>query len=258
VVDANSVRFEHKELTAIITRGAEINRALDVCQIENGHVGVLLVDGKYVDTLSPGRYALWKNVATVKVITVDLRETTADISGQEIMTADKVTLRVNANVTYRIVDARKAVSSTDDVRQALYRETQLALRAVIGARELDAFLVGKDTVGQEIEQAVRQRAGELGLEIASVGIRDVILPGEMKDLMNKVTEAKKAAEASLITRREETASMRMQANTAKILESNPTLMKLKELEVLEKVADKANLTVLLGDEGLASKVVKLL
>jgi len=73
-----------------------------------------------------------------------------------------VTLRVNANVTYRIVDARKAVSSSDDVRQALYRETQLALRAVIGARELDAFLVGKDTVGQEIEQAVRQRAGELG------------------------------------------------------------------------------------------------
>jgi DNA transposition AAA+ family ATPase len=92
----------------------------------------------------------------------------------------------------------------------------------------------------------------------SAGIRDVILPGDMKELMNKVTEAKKAAEASLITRREETAAMRMQANTAKILESSPTLMKLRELETLERVADKANLTVVLGENGLADRVVKLL
>jgi regulator of protease activity HflC (stomatin/prohibitin superfamily) len=182
-----------------------------------------------------------------RVVEVDLRETTADISGQEIMTADKVTLRVNANVTYRIVDARKAVSRADDVRQALYRETQLALRAVIGARELDAFLVGKDTVGQEIEEAVRQRAGELGLEIASVGIRDVILPGEMKDLMNKVTEAKKAAEANLISRREETAAIRSQANTAKLLAQELLLMRLRELEVLEKIASAGHLKVVLGE-----------
>lgn len=96
------------------------------------------------------------------------------------------------------------------------------------------------------------------MQVVTAGIRDLILPGEMKELMNRVTEAKKAAEASLIMRREETAAMRMQANTAKILEASPTLMKLKELEVLEKVADKANLTVVLGQDGLADRVVKLL
>jgi regulator of protease activity HflC (stomatin/prohibitin superfamily) len=98
----------------------------------------------------------------------------------------------------------------------------------------------------------------LGLELISVGIRDVILPGEMKDLMNKVTEARKAAEAALITRREETAAMRAQANTARLLETTPLLMRLRELEVLEKVAHKANLTVVLGEGGLADRVVKLL
>ena len=82
---------------------------------------------------------------------------------------------------------------------------------MVGARELDAFLADKDAVAQELEEAVRRRAGELGLEVVSVGIRDVILPGDMKDLMNKVTEAKKAAEANLISRREETAAMRSQA-----------------------------------------------
>jgi len=96
------------------------------------------------------------------------------------------------------------------------------------------------------------------VSVTGLGIRDVILPGEMKDLMNKVTEARKAAEAALITRREETAAMRAQANTARLLEATPLLMRLRELEVLEKVADKANLTVVLGEGGLADRVVKLL
>ena len=133
------------------------------------------------------------------------------------------------------------------------------MREVVGAKDLDTLLVSKETLARELTELTRSRASELGMVVVAVGIRDIILPGEMKDLMNKVTEAKKAAEASLITRREETAAARMQANTAKILESSPTLMKLKELEVLEKVADKANLTVLLGDQdGLANRVVKML
>jgi regulator of protease activity HflC (stomatin/prohibitin superfamily) len=120
---------------------------------------------------------------------------------------------------------------------------------VVGARELDVFLADKDAVAEELEEAARRRAGELGLEVVSVGIRDVILPGDMKDLMNKVTEAKKAAEANLIFRREETAAMRSQANTAKLLTDNPTLMRLRELEVLEKVASAGNLNVILGEKG---------
>ena len=91
----------------------------------------------------------------------------------------------------------------------------MALRAVVGARDLDQLLTDKELVVQELEQAVRGRADQLGLNIVAVGIRDVILPGDMKDLMNKVIEAKKAAKANLIARREETAAMRSQANTAK-------------------------------------------
>ncbi len=138
------------------------------------------------------------------------------------------------------------------------REAQLALRASIGSRELDTLLADKDALARELEDQVRKRAGELGLELISVGIRDVVLPGEMKDLMNKVTEAKKAAEANLIVRREETAAMRSQVNTAKLLVDNPTLMRLRELEVLEKVASNSKLNVVLGERGLADRVVNLL
>jgi regulator of protease activity HflC (stomatin/prohibitin superfamily) len=174
------------------------------------------------------------------------------------MTNDKVTLRMNAIAAYRVTDPRQAVTAIDDVKQALYREVQLALRAVVGARELDALLADKDVVAREVEEQVRKRVGELGLELVSVGVRDVILPGEMKDLMNKVTEAKKAAEANLIVRREETAAMRSQVNTAKLLQDNPTLMRLRELEVLEKIAATSKLNVVLGEKGLADKVMNLL
>ncbi len=257
VVDARKVRFEHDDLPVIL-RSKLAERVLETCQIEQDHVGVLFTDGEYVETLSPGRYAFWKDTAKVSVLRVDMRETIVDVGGQEIMTADKVTLRLNALVTYRVVDARQSVSVADDARQALYREAQLALRAVIGARELDDFLAAKDAVAEEVEEILRERAKALSLVIASVGIRDVILPGEMKDLMNKVTEAKKAAEANLIVRREETAAMRSQANTAKLLDASPTLMRLRELEVLERVATSGKLNVVLGEKGLAERVVNLL
>ena len=255
--DAQNVRFQHKDYQVIV-RSAMADRVLDTVAVEQGQVGVLFQDGNYVETLPPGKYAFWKNVAKVALVPVDLRETMLDIGGQEIMTADKVTLRLNAVVTFRVTDAHKALSTTDDIRQALYREAQLALRAVIGSRELDQFLADKDAVAKELEVTVRQRVTSLGLEVVSLGIRDVILPGEMKDLMNKVTEAKKAAEANLIARREETAAMRSQVNTAKLLEGNPTLMRLRELEVLEKVAANSKLNVLLGEKGLAERVVNLL
>jgi regulator of protease activity HflC (stomatin/prohibitin superfamily) len=257
IVDARKVRFQHADFKPIV-RSQHAAQVLDICTVDRNHVGVSFQDGEYVETLPPGEYAFWRGVAASKVVEVDLREQTIDIAGQEIMTADKVTLRMNAAVTYRIVDARQAVTVSDGATQSLYREAQLALRAVVGTRDLDTFLTEKDAVTAAFEEAVRRRAGQLGLEIVSVGVRDIILPGEMKELMNKVTEAKKAAEANLIVRREETAAMRSQANTARLLAENPTLMRLRELEVLEKVATSGKLSVVLGEKGLADRVMNLL
>ena len=257
VVTIENARLDHKDLSAIV-RGSEAARFLDVCQVDRDHRGVLFLDGRYDRELAPGLYAFWKDAADARVVEIDRRESQVDVSGQEIMTSDKVTLRINAIITYVVKDARRAVSASTDVRQSLYRETQLALRSAVGARDLDAFLAGKDDLVEELEQSVRDRAAALGLEVCSVGIRDVILPGDMKDLMNKVTEAKKAAEANLIARREETAAIRSQANTAKLLADNPTLMRLRELEILEKVATGGNMNIVLGEKGLADRVVNLL
>lgn len=262
IVDARQTQLQHPELR-VIARSAQVQQVMDVKSVSRECAGVLFVDGKYVDTLTPGQYAFWKAPSAVSVVDVDVRETVVDVSGQEIMTADKVTLRLNAVVTYRVSDAKQSVTQTDDVRQSLYRETQLVLRALVGTRDLDDFLGDKDAVASEVEEGVRRRAAALGLTIASVGIRDVILPGEMKVLMNRVTEARKAAEANLIFRREETAAIRSQSNTAKLLADSPMLMRLRELEVLEKVASAGKLNIVLGErgeneKGLVDKVAGLL
>jgi regulator of protease activity HflC (stomatin/prohibitin superfamily) len=257
VVDARRPRFEHEDLRVIV-RNASAREQLETGAVGRGCVGALFLDGRYADTLDPGPWAFWKGAADVRVVEMDLREATLDVPGQEIMSADKVTLRLNAVATYRVADPRKAICTADDYKQALYREAQLVLRAVVGGRELDQLLADKETVASEAAALLAPRAEGLGLEVAAFGIRDLILPGDMKELMNKVTEARKAAEANLITRREETAALRSQANTAKLLADNPTLMRMRELEVLEKVVAGGKLSVVLSDKGLADRVVNLI
>jgi hypothetical protein len=257
VVDARTPRFEHEQFDTIV-RASGADRLLTVYTVEPDEVGVLFIQGKVIGTVPAGRHAFWTGQQTVKVSTFSTREAVLDIPGQEILTADKVTLRLNAVASYRIVDPVKSISQIDDPKQALYRETQLALRTVIGNRELDVLLADKDAVGQELANLVRQRANSFGLEVQAIGIRDLILPGEMRELFNKVIEARKAAEANIIFRREEAAALRHQTNAAKMLAENPTLLRLRELETLEKVACKGELKIILGEKGLTDRVVNML
>ncbi|MDR1922832.1 MAG: slipin family protein [Planctomycetaceae bacterium] len=257
IIDTKDVRFQHDNLTQI-AQSAIGKLLLNQITVPPYHVGLLYYDEKFTETLTAGLYAFWKNTTEAKIVNVYMRERVIDITGQELMTADKVTLRMNANVVFQVVDAEKMTQKVEDVLQVLYREAQLALRNVVGRRELEQFLSDKNEIALEAEEMLKTRADSLGVKVLSFGIRDVILPGEMKDLLNKVTEAKKAAEANLIARREETAAMRSQANTAKLLENNPTLMRLRELEVLEKIVASGKLQVIVGEKGLADRVVNLL
>jgi hypothetical protein len=257
VVEARGIRFMHEELETIV-RGPGSDRYLDVQEVPPEQLGVLFLNGQAAGTLSPGRYAFWKHLAPIKLARLEMREAVLDVPGQEILTADKVTLRLNAEALYRVRDPQAAVAVVDDPKQALYREVQLALRTVIGNRELDVLLADKDAVGQELAALVRPRAAHFGLEIAAIGIRDLILPGEMRELFNKVIAAQKAAEANIIARREEAAALRHQTNAAKLLTDHPMLLRLRELETLERVAAHGKLNIVLGEKGLTERVVNLL
>lgn len=257
VIDTDPVQFKHASMTTIAA-SPDFEKHLNLVQVEQGYQGVLFCDGSFAGLFRPGKYMFWRNTCRIKFHHVDMREKVMDISGQEIMTSDKVTLRLNVVLSYRVEDPLKTISTSEDATQSLYRECQLALRAVVGTCDLDALLSDKDERAGVMEAMIGKRASQFGFSVISLGIRDIILPGDMKDLMNRVIEARKAADANLITRREETAAMRSQANTAKLLENNPTLMRLRELDVLEKISANAKLSVVLGEKGLADRVMNLL
>jgi regulator of protease activity HflC (stomatin/prohibitin superfamily) len=254
-IDGRQIRLQHPDLSAILaTSGAEL---LDRLLVPQGATGLVYAGGALAETLGPGHYAFWKRIVDLKLYTIERRETVLDLSGQDIMTRDKVTLRMNALLTYKVIDAAVAVTSVEDWKQAIYREAQLALRAAVGARLLDELLTDKEAVAGTVAAAIAARAASFGLQVTGFGLRDLILPGDMKELLNKVIEAQKAAEASVITRREETAAIRNQVNTARLLEGNPTLMRLRELEAIEKIAQGAKLNVIVGEKGLGDRLLNL-
>ncbi len=224
----------------------EIATYLRAYTVESFEKGIMFVDGKFEKMLDPGIYFFWKNAIPVSVVKADLRQLQLEVSGQEILTRDKAALRVNFYAQYRISDAVKAVVECKEYDKQLYILMQLALREYIGMYALDELLENKESVAKSILKNTGEPAARLGVEIVACGIRDIILPGEVKDIMNQVLIAEKKAQANIITRREETASTRSLLNTAKLMEDNAMLFKLKEMEYVEKIADKINTISLSG------------
>jgi regulator of protease activity HflC (stomatin/prohibitin superfamily) len=225
--------------------------------VPEGHVGLRVVDGAIDAELGPGRHAAWTVRRKVAFVVVDMRERILAVTGQDVLTKDKVTLRVNVSATWRVVDAKKTRTAAVDVENALHLAAQLALRESTAAHVLDDLLARRELLVDALAPALRARATATGVEVLDVGVRDLILPGEMKALLNRVIEAQKEAEANVILRREETAATRSLAQTAKVLAENPLLIRLKELEAYQELAQKVGtLHVVLGDSALAKLELK--
>lgn len=226
--------------------------------VNDGQVGLLFVDGTHQRMLEPGMHAFWNVGKTIQVRVVDLKRQSLDVTGQELLTRDKVTIRVNISAEYRVVDPLKAVSEVKDFADALYRALQFAFRQTLGTLTLDQILERKVTVNAEAAEKVRADMAAIGVEVAAIELKDVILPGEMREILNQVVAAQKEAEANVIRRREETNATRSLLNTAKVMAENPVMLRLKELEALESIAGRVErLTVTNGTEGLLNDLVRL-
>lgn len=209
-----------------------------LAQVPAYSAGVLKLDGKVDRLLQPGVYGFWRFGRDVSVEVVDLRVQGLDVAGQEILTRDKVALRLNLAATWCFVDVLGAYAELQKPSDHLYRELQFALRAVVGTRTLDELLEDKQVVDTTVISQVQARLAGSGIDVRSVGLKDIVLPGEMKTILAQVVEAEKSAQANVIRRREETAATRSLLNTAKVMEENPTALRLKELETLERIAER--------------------
>ncbi|GLR49601.1 slipin family protein [Shinella yambaruensis] len=245
------------ELMRRLTRARRLE-LVTAFMVNDGQVGLLTVDGTHQRMLEPGLHAFWNVGRTIQVRVVDLKRQSLDVTGQELLTRDKVTIRVNIAAEYRVVEPLKAVSEVKDFADALYRALQFAFRQTLGTLTLDQILERKVTVHAEAAEKVRADMAAIGVEVSAIELKDVILPGEMRDILNQVVAAEKQAEANVIRRREETNATRSLLNTAKVMAENPVMLRLKELEALEAIAGKVErLTIHNGTAGLMNDLVQL-
>jgi regulator of protease activity HflC (stomatin/prohibitin superfamily) len=260
-----SKQYKIEERMAALMLGAESEKLRKVAAaaifsvtVAEGYVGFLEVNGQVIETLTSGTYTWWKFSRVLKAKLYDTRLQNMEVNGQEILTKDKVSLRINLSATWQITDAERVRVNMADHVDFLYREMQLALRTVVSTQTLDQLLVDKNLLNQQVQAIVAAKAQEYGIAVKTVGARDIVLPGEMKAILAQVVEAEKVAEANVIRRREETQATRSLHNTAKVMEGNPILLRLKELESLEKITGQIkSLNVYGGLNGVMNDMICL-
>lgn len=236
-VDLSKIYITEKVNKALFNT-VQLRQYIRVFEVEAFERAILIVDDTFVKILEHGTYYFWKNEQTIKILKADMRQLQLEIAGQELLTKDKATVRINFYAQYKVTDVKTALMHNKDYEKQLYITLQLALRAFVGAYTLDELLEQKETIAQAVLEDVKTQTKVLGVNVLHAGMRDVILPGDMKDIMNQVLIAHKKAQANVVTRREETAATRSLLNTAKLMEDNTMLFKLKEMEYVEKIADK--------------------
>lgn len=225
--------------------------------IKDGEIGLLYFDNRFEKRLVQGNYYFWNHGAEVTCKIFNMKIQQLDISGQEILTADKVSIRLNVICNFRITNPEKLVQIIDGASTQLYSYGQLVIREYVGRFRLDELLAQKEDIGQYIWELMKAKQEEYCVEVISAGIKDIILPGEIRDIMNTVLVAEKKAQANVIMRREEVASTRSLLNTARLMDENQTLLKLKEMEYLERICDKVGSISLHGGKGVLDQLSEL-
>ncbi|MBU42874.1 MAG: peptidase [Spirochaetaceae bacterium] len=250
--------FIHENIKRDWLRKPGVIEQVQVFTVQSYEKGALYIDRTFQRLLEPGDYAYWKCADAVEVHTCDLRIQQLDISGQELLSKDKVTLRINFTCQIQAADPEKVLRQSVNPLQQLYSAWQLSLREYTGGFTLDELLENREKIGTTVLEHVKEKAEAIGYKLISAGARDIILPGEVREIMNRVLLAEKQAQANIIQRREETASTRSLMNTAKLMENNPTLLRLKELESLEKMIEKVQEIKLMGGGSFLDQLGSLL
>ena len=264
VFDKYEIKVVSMEETEV---GAEVSRQMlslvpgkfyTEIKVGEGETGLVYYDNVMQKQLSKGVYRFWNYCHTITCHVLDMRQKELDITGQEILTRDKIGIRMNVACLYKIKNAIEFAATVPDLKGQLYSAVQLAIREIVGNYKLDEILEAKERISGEIYAALKEREAMFCVNFLTAGIKDIILPGEVRDIMNSVLVAEKAAQANVISRREEVASTRSLLNTAKLMDENKTLYKLKEMEYLEKICEKVGKISLGGNAGLMEQLGKMM
>lgn len=175
--------------------------------IKDTHRGLYYEDGKLTKVLDAGRYKipprsrLFTKLPVVECVLVDVRERELTIKGQEILTADKVAIRVSILVQFRVTDPKSAIHTVDNFEDRLYSDVQLAARRSLASMNLEEILTNRNRLSEDILSDVTESAGSYGVTIRRADVKDLIFPGNLQEIMNRVLAAERHSQAQLVEAR---------------------------------------------------------
>jgi regulator of protease activity HflC (stomatin/prohibitin superfamily) len=193
--------------------------------------GVVYRQGRFHRILLPGSH--WLFPYWEKLQRIDVRARFITIPNQDVLSSDNITIKVSLAVNFKVEDPYKALNNTFNYTESLYSILQLELRDLFGSTPIDELLVKRKEIGEALFEKSREKVAELGLLLLSADIKDIMFPGELKNIFAQIINARNEGLAALERARGESASLRSLANTAKLLENNPALLQLRILQALE-------------------------
>lgn len=223
--------------------------------IRDGHRAALYEDGVLKEVLGPGAYRLrpWWSRTRQEIVRVDVRERSLTIKGQEILTADKVAVRVSILVNFRVTHVAAALHNVDSYEDRIYEDVQISTRRFLAVRTLEEILHDRNEVSDAVREDVSEAAASYGVEISRADVKDLVFPGNLREIMNRVLETERQSEAMLIEAQKEAEAVLIKARAerevaegkiaadqamAEQLDASPALLRLRELEALERIAAK--------------------
>ena len=235
--------------------------------IQHPYVGLLYEDGAFKRVLPSGKHkfkdGFFTNVIR-EIRLVDQREQSLTIKGQEILTQDKVAIRVSLLVYYKITDPSAALHNVASFDERIYEDVQLAARRFLASRKLDEILNDRNEISTAVRDDVKHAAESYGVEVLRADVKDLVFPGRLREIMNHAIEADRESEAIIIKARKEAEAakisveserqksklqaegerelsqlrMEQEVEQAKLIEKYPSLLRLRRLETLEAMAKK--------------------
>jgi regulator of protease activity HflC (stomatin/prohibitin superfamily) len=192
---------------------------------------VRFVDGRVKDVLGPGRYRYRRS--RTHLHRIDMRPRWMTVPGQEVLTADGISMRITATLLVTPTDPLAQVLATQDANNDVYVAAQHAMRLAVARQTLEALVESHRSLGDELLAPVREAATRVGLEVNQLLVRDLMLPGDLRRAFVEVVQAKQQGKAQLERSRTDAASLRVLANTADLLERHPALLELRTVQAAE-------------------------
>ncbi|MEM6671762.1 MAG: slipin family protein [Planctomycetota bacterium] len=231
---------------AVFVGWAVLRRVMHVVIVES-HEAVLLVrNGRDGGRLSPGVHRFF--FGHVWTACFDLREALLSVTGQEVLTSDRVPVKLSVVARYRVDDAELVHRSVQDVLEHVHAETQLSLRAVVAALSLDDLLDDRAAASAQVADRLRSSLADVGVVLVDASLRDVMVTGDLKRALGDVARARAEGLAKLERARGEAAALRKLANAARLLREHEGLDRLRTLEIAERAASSSQNTLSFGLE----------